>query len=195
MKIIYSILFIATSALISVTLFFIFDCKLYYYGESKYNFCKKKLPLELSPDYWDSHVAYPIKGFTLTDKFGFVLFQKGSRITSDQDTIEIHEIIEYSFNEDTLTITCIDTYGIQYLIECNKIIEKEYNNELWIKISKSNSTSFQPNFKRVVLKNNQEEIDLYEQLREGSVIGFILITIVFLFGTYIMNKRRTYCEK
>lgn len=168
---------------------------MYYYGESKYNICKKTLPLGLKPDYWDSRVVFPVKGFTIIDKFGFVLFQKGTRVTSDNDSIEINEIIDYSFNDDSIIITCIDAYGVIRLVECTKIIDKQHDSELLIKILETNSASLKSNFKRVNLKNNQEEIDNYEQLRTGSVFGFIFITIVFLFESYIMNKRRTHARR
>lgn len=195
MKKLSSALFIAAFAIISAFLFLFIDCKMYYYGESKYNVCKKTLPLGLKPDYWDSRVAFPVKGFTIIDKFGLVLFQKGKRITIDNDSIEINEIIDYSFNDDSIIITCIDVYGVKHLVECTKTFDKQHDSKLLIKILETNSVSLKSNFKRVDLKNNREKRDNYEQLRTGSVFGFIFITIVFLFGSYIMNKRRTNSEK
>lgn len=132
--------------------YFIVDCTLFNYGMSKYNICKNELPMNLTPDFWDSDVGYPIVGFTIKNKYGIVLIAKGELFYFNTDTIYVNRILRYGYNNKTLIVVFedinnnyfyVDYYnnlpnnnGIEFMInrlQVNKLIgEKDYE---WVDVS------------------------------------------------------------
>lgn len=157
---------------VGVILYFYIDSQLFYYGK---NFTElfKFNNLQLTPKYKPDFEG----GFCFLDSNGFEVVGKGFKYKGI-DTMEVHSILRYGFNNERIVILIQSVKGGQYFLEFNS------NTMGSVNIIMGDKFYFRNNFKWIDIKNDIEKVKIVELIRNYIVLFFFFIVLIILFRIF-----------
>lgn len=171
------ILIISISLIVSLTMYFIADKKLYYFGKNRFDIYES-LPLEVKPIFQPSFEG----GFALEDKNGFFLVSNGIyQYRFSQTELSVKQVLGYGYKHEQLIVLIKDSSEKKYVIEFFKNPDISQNPYILAKVFYSNGVINSNEYKWIDVKNgNYADTEILRN-RLG-VICLVLLAILIYFA-------------
>ncbi len=176
---------IVISILILVTLYFVLDRQLFYYGKNDIDIYKS-LPLKIKPE---NRLDFE-GGFSLEDEYGFSLISKGEcQYVHSEIKLNVKEIINYGYNDETLIVFIEDESGSKYFIEFLKNNDIHSKQDISVNIQNESTSIDLEKFKWIEIKNNESQIRKLELFRNYTLIIISISILILIFKLGIRRKK------
>ena len=165
-----------------LTVYFISDRKLYYYGKSHFNIYEK-LPLKIKPQYWGYDMGN--LGFVLVDESEMTLIAQGNKYWTSN--IEVEKIIKYGYTAEKLIALVKAKDGKKYFIQCLKNKDTLSAQDMVIRVLEDSAPINPKEYTWIEL--DEEYFRKTALLRNYSATIFIILTLVFIYRGVKRRKK------
>jgi hypothetical protein len=142
------------------------------------------------PDFLDTHVCWPMKGFVISNNYGTIIIAKDNTYEFNNDTIKIKEFIKYGFDNEQLIAFVEDTKNNYYYIECLKNNNPQSKMELQINVFDVKMKINAEKYKWIDIKKNEESTAKFKMIRAYSMLTFIVSILIMTLWALILRKIR-----